>query len=124
MEEEYRKIEWEKDDVIAFLGTEIKQAGLTVEKLNQSIRYDRWGQDLTNSFAQQIKINNNTIITGNNPQHHSKWFDEGIDCKIMRAYDTKGWRKGKIRVKLNIEFELWEERENESESPLDNFREN
>ena len=40
----------------------------------------------------------------------------------MRAYDAKGWRKGKIRIQLNIEFELWEETE-ESDSPLDNFRE-
>ena len=54
---------------------------------------------------------------------NSKWFEDGVDCQIMRAHDAKGWRQGKIRVKLNIEIELWEDNE-ESQSPLDNFRDN
>jgi hypothetical protein len=123
-QEQYRKIEWEDDDVIAFSQADMKNAGFILESLEESIQYDRWGQNLNQTFSNKVHINSNKIIPGNNSDRFAQWFDEGIDCKIMRAYDAKGWRNGKIRLKLNIEFELWEEREDESESPLDNFREN
>ncbi|MFB6276775.1 MAG: KGK domain-containing protein [Halothece sp.] len=123
-QEQYRKIEWEEDDVIAFSQADIKNAGFILESLEESIQYDRWGQNLTQNLSSNLNIDGRKIVQGNNSDRFVQWFDEGIDCKIMRAYDAKGWRNGKIRLKLNIEFELWEEREDESESPLDHFRDN
>ncbi len=32
-----------------------------------------------------------------------KWFQEGKDCEILRI-GAKGWQKGKIRLKLTVEF--------------------
>lgn len=32
-----------------------------------------------------------------------KWFDEGVDCEVLKLY-SKGWQKGKIRIKVSLEF--------------------
>ena len=122
MEEQYKKVEWGEEDVIAFRGDQLKKSKLILESLKHSIRYDSWGKELTQTFSTKLNINSKNVIFGNNSEPFSKWFEDGVDCKIMRAYDSKGWRKGKIRVKLTVEFELWEETD-ESDSPLDNFRE-
>lgn len=119
MEEQYRKIEWQEDDVIAFYDDQVRKADLTLENLKKSVQYKNWGQNLNQNLSSNLKLDSSKIILGNNPNRFSQWFEEGVECEIMRAYDTKGWRKGKIRVKLNIEFELWEEAE---DSPLDSFR--
>ncbi|QDZ39435.1 hypothetical protein FRE64_05555 [Euhalothece natronophila Z-M001] len=121
MEEQYRKIEWQEDDVIGFYDDQVRKADSTLESLKESIQYNNWGQNLNDKFSHNLRLNNIKIIPGDSLNRFSQWFEEGVDCEIMRAYDTKGWRRGKIRVKLNIEFELWEETE-EADSPLDNFR--
>ena len=126
MEEKYKKIEWGEEDVISFPNNEVRKARLTLENLKRSVVYDRWGSIVNQNFASRLKITNNLTSPSNKTgvlSGFSQWFEDGIDCKIMRAYDAKGWRNGKIRVKLNVEFELWEETD-ESDSPLDSFREN
>ncbi len=122
MEEQYKKIEWSEEDVIAFPEDQVRKAGLAFNKLKESVKYDRWGQNLHQNFSINLNINSSKIIPSNHPERFYQWFEDGVDCQIMRAYDSKGWRKGKIRVKLTVEFELWEETD-ESDSPLDNFRE-
>ena len=122
MKEQYKKVGWGDDDVISFLDNQIRKTSFVLEKLKNSVKYSNWGRDLNNAFGSNLNVNSQHLIQGNNNDRFSQWFEEGIDCKIMRVNDTKGWRKGKIRVKLTIEFELWEETE-ESDSPLDNFRE-
>lgn len=56
-----------------------------------------------------------------------KWFGEGVDCELLKL-GAKGWQKGKLRVKLTVEFcpeqpEIEESQtNNQSESPLDDIR--
>lgn len=118
MEKQSKKIEWNEDDVIAFSNDYVRKVSLVLKQLKESIQYNQWGQNLNNQFSSKLNLSGIKIVPKNNYQ---QWFEEGIECQIMRASDTKGWRKGKIRVKLNIEFELLEETE-ESDSPLDHFR--
>ncbi|GET42165.1 KGK domain-containing protein [Microseira wollei] len=32
-----------------------------------------------------------------------KWFDDGLDCEILRP-GAKGWQKGRVRIKVTLEF--------------------
>ena len=58
------------------------------------------------------------------------WFGEGKDCEILRI-GANGWQKGKLRIKVSMEFcpdepEVEETVANEeivpTESPLDDLR--
>lgn len=59
------------------------------------------------------------------------WFNKGIDCEVMSL--SKGWQKGKIRIKVTLEFcpnepEIEEPdainhtKNNQVKSPLDDIR--
>jgi hypothetical protein len=46
----------------------------------------------------------NTLASrGGIPSDDRAWFDQGIDCEILRP-DAKGWRKGKLRIRIALEF--------------------
>lgn len=47
------------------------------------------------------------------------WFEEGINCEALELGD-KAWRKGKIKIKVSIEFHPDEPQA--PDSPLDDFR--
>ncbi|MBD2119438.1 KGK domain-containing protein [Trichocoleus sp. FACHB-262] len=47
------------------------------------------------------------------------WFGNGIDCEVLELGD-KAWRKGKIKIKVSIEFHPDESEA--TESPLDDIR--
>ena len=47
------------------------------------------------------------------------WFDNGISCEVLELGD-KAWRKGKIKIKVNIEFHPDEP--GMTDSPLDDIR--
>lgn len=40
---------------------------------------------------------------GGIPFDRTNWFTQGVDCEILRP-DSKGWQKGKIRIKISLEF--------------------
>ena len=55
------------------------------------------------------------------------WLDDGMDCEILKI-GAKGWQKGKIRIRVSVEF-IPDEPEIEQtpeitqpESPLDDIR--
>jgi hypothetical protein len=47
------------------------------------------------------------------------WFGDGINCEVLELGDT-AWRKGRIKIKVSIEFQPDEPQS--LESPLDDFR--
>ncbi|AKG24295.1 KGK domain-containing protein [Calothrix sp. 336/3] len=53
----------------------------------------------------------------------SSWFNEGMECELL--VPGKKWQKGKVRIKISLEFapdELEIEETPESESPLEDIR--
>lgn len=52
-------------------------------------------------------------------QDNTLWFKEGINAEILRV-NSKGWQKGKIKIKVTVEFEPDEPEQ--PESPLDDIR--
>ena len=119
MEEKYRKIEWEEDDVISFSEQTVIKLSEIFKSMEESIKDSTIGNTFRDKLDKKMRISKNSTIPQSS--NSNQWLEDGVDCEIMRADDAKGWRTGKIRVKLNIEFELWEETE-EADSPLDNFR--
>lgn len=68
----------------------------------------------------------------NDAQKFEKWLGEGINCEILK-FGAKGWQKGKVRIKVTLEFcpdqpEIEETPTNNNleinqiESPLDDIR--
>lgn len=47
------------------------------------------------------------------------WFGDGINCEVLELGD-KAWRKGKVRIKVSIEFHPDESEV--ADSPLDDIR--
>lgn len=54
-------------------------------------------------------------------RYNSSWFSEGVDCRILKA-GSSGWQKGKLKLKVTIEFIPDELEITEYESPLDDIR--
>ena len=52
-------------------------------------------------------------------RNSKQWFLHGEECEILKA-GSKGWQKGKLKVKVTLEF-IPDEPE-ETKSPLDDVR--
>lgn len=50
-----------------------------------------------------------------------KWIDDGLDCEVLHIRG-EGWQKGKIRIKVAIEFVPDEPIPQPASSPLDDIR--
>ena len=62
---------------------------------------------------------------GGIPNTYSKsfpynWINQGINCEILK--EKQGWKKGKVRIKISLEFCPDEPEIKENESPLDQIR--
>ncbi|NEU72786.1 KGK domain protein [Hassallia byssoidea VB512170] len=53
--------------------------------------------------------------------HGKDWLGDGIDCEILKI-GAKGWQKGKIKIRVSVEFCPDEPEITEPESPLDDIR--
>ena len=56
-----------------------------------------------------------------NAQQMEKWFSKGIDCEILKL-GAKGWQKGKVRIRVSLEFCPDEPETSQPESPLNDIR--
>ena len=54
-------------------------------------------------------------------QTNTDWFTEGVDCQVLKA-GSDGWKKGKLKLKVTIEFIPDEPEISEYQSPLDEIR--
>lgn len=61
------------------------------------------------------------IEENNYYKKRKKLLDEGLDCEIL-SLGAKKWRKGKLRIKVVVEFCPDEPEKVEPESPLDDIR--
>jgi hypothetical protein len=106
------------DDALSF-----GRAMLKVEKLKETVNrvlpeYGL-GETLNKSLIeQQLTID---VNFDQNRQRFSydKWFGEGIDCEILRV-GAQGWKKGKIKLKLNVTIEFCPDEPEVQETPENN----
>ncbi|MCT7979406.1 hypothetical protein NG792_16960 [Laspinema sp. C3] len=50
-----------------------------------------------------IKVMKNSVIGSNLNGHTVKWFGEGADVEVLK-YGSQGWKKGKMRITISLEF--------------------
>jgi KGK domain len=133
MEDKFNFHNCGNDDALSF-----GDAMLKVEKLKETVNRvlpeDALGQRLGELLSQQKLYIDVGLNTDQQTRAYEKWFGEGIDCEILRV-GAQGWKKGKMKLKLNVtlEFcpdepeveEIPENNESETsqpESPLDDLR--
>lgn len=106
------------DDALSF-----DNAMLKVEKLKETVNkvlpeYEL-GETLNKSLREQnLRIN----IPHNDFRQrlsYEEWFGEGIDCEILRV-GAQGWKKGKIKLKLNVTIEFCPDEPEVEETPENN----
>ncbi|GBF78668.1 KGK domain-containing protein [Aphanothece sacrum] len=101
------------DDVIAF-------------SLNSMYKTSRFKQEfksflLTHLCRQLLEFFEKNGIKDTYPEKKNDWLQEGKSCEILNV-GSNGWKKGKIRLKITLEFIPDEPEINQMESPLDDIR--
>jgi|GEM_PF-2432529 len=38
------------------------------------------------------------------PIHSTKWLESGVECKLLEASSSSGWLKGKLKLRMSMEF--------------------
>jgi hypothetical protein len=76
-------------------------------------------------------LRNNLNSRGGIPGDLTQWYIQGVDCELLKP--GKGWKKGKIKINISLEFSPDEPEieeipvnnqvnTNQPESPLDDIR--
>ncbi|WP_254567081.1 KGK domain-containing protein [Oscillatoria sp. HE19RPO] len=117
------KVETLKDDEVV----SVPQANQRIPILNHPMI--KFG-DLRQALTKVIKTH--FLGIGSDADEKLKWLGEGVDVEILK-YGSPGWKKGKVRIKISLEFcsdepeyeEIAARNKGESselESPLDEIR--
>ena len=112
------------DDVIAFSADSMCKISRLKELIKNCV-----SSNLSNQLVEYLEkagMKNLKIYSRSNGSTKSyltnnKWLTEGKDCEILQV-GSNGWKKGKIRLKVSLEFIPDEPEINEIESPLDDIR--
>jgi hypothetical protein len=132
MEDRFKPLDCNDDDVLSF-GDATFKVGILRKAVHKSFGNDL-GYSLTSqlSNSQGVRIDSTILAPQGMNQPYARWFGDGIDCEILNL-GSKSWKKGKVRIKVSVEFYA-EEPEvsetpasdgleiNEPESPLDDLR--
>ncbi|MHC5719254.1 MAG: KGK domain-containing protein [Nostoc sp.] len=121
MEDGFKAIECNDGDVLDFGGNTYK-----VAKLKQAM-------DTSSNSTLELTLNQELTRQGVRIKQspNVNWFQKGIDCEIL-TLGSQSWKKGKVKLKICVEFYVDEEdvqitNSNNSEitepdSPLDDLR--
>jgi KGK domain len=90
------------DDVIAF-GDAMFRSGKLKKAIDQSFD-GSVGRAIDQKLRQNgLEIPIRMIGSTRLANEHCQWFEEGINCEILDL-STRRWCKGKVRVKVAVEF--------------------
>lgn len=124
MEDRFKQLDSEfehKDTVLSFLPSSMFKVSEFMLAAIQA--YKNYGLDV---------LRNTLKPRGGIPGDSSTWFSQGVACEILSPKNN-GWRKGKVRIKVTLEFcpdepEIEETDAinkteiNQAKSPLDDIR--
>ena len=87
------------DDVISFKsGDYTIRIGNILKKI-----FNRFENHRRSLHFENILINQDAEIKTSSVYNQHQWFEEGEECELLSVGDS-GWRKGRLRISLNIEF--------------------
>ena len=110
------------DDVIEFAPHNLVKTGRIRDEIRIFFSYTI--EDLLkNTCLEKLNIKVPTTTNKNySPQSFpDKFLGEGVRCQLFKRGSTD-WQKGKIKVRVSVEFEPDEPEIKESPSPLDDIR--
>ena len=108
----------DNDDAVSFGGAMLKIETLK-KTVNEVLPENGLGQTLNSSLSKQ-KLDIDVGLTTDQTRYlYEKWFGEGIDCEILRVGD-QGWKKGKMKLKLNVTIEFCPDEPEREETPENN----
>ncbi|MEH1946725.1 MAG: KGK domain-containing protein, partial [Nostoc sp.] len=100
MQDEFKQIECNDGDVLDF-GDNIYK----IAKFKQAI-------DTSSNYALECTLNQELsrqkIHIKQSQDANLNWFKEGIDCEIL-TLGSPSWKKGKVKIKISVEFYIEEE---------------
>ena len=102
-----------RDDDILEQQEKLFKVGKVKSALQSS--FDR---DIPNSLTNHLT---NQQVQLSVPSKPTDWFAEGVDCQILKA-GSDGWKKGKLKIRVIVEFNPDEPEILEYQSPLDEIR--
>lgn len=112
MEENFNLENFSDNDAFSFSSGMYK--GQTIREKIEQFFLKECAENLYNRL-QNAGVNINPGVV-NKIRIYSNWFEQGIDCEVLKIA-SPDWQKGKLRIKITIEFEP-----DEIESPLDPIR--
>jgi KGK domain len=113
MNDEFKPLNCNDDDVLAS-GNNTYKIGKFKKAVNESFTL------LGHKFSEQLNSKGVHVKSNN----FDMWFKQGVDCEILNL-GSKTWKKGKVKITINVEFYAEEEKNpeiTEPESPLDDIR--
>ncbi len=132
MEDNYYLQDCTDDDVLSF-GEDTYKIGKFKKAINGAFG-NNLGHQLNGQLGsyQGIKIDGSILAPKEVNEPYARWFRDGIDCEILNL-GSKSWKKGKVRIKVSVEFYVEEQEDSEilksdtleispPESPLDDLR--
>ncbi|MEB3178429.1 MAG: KGK domain-containing protein [Nostocaceae cyanobacterium] len=100
------------DDVLAFSSNHMFKIGL----LKTAVSYA-----FTDKYQVSSILSSALSEKGVHIHETIKVFAEGKDCEILKI-GAKGWQKGKLRIRVSVDFIPDEPETSQPESPLDDLR--
>jgi hypothetical protein len=131
MESKFQILEFNDDDVLSFEDDTFK-IGRFRRAIHQAFNHGIGSAISNNLSGLGVKIQDRVLIPTGKHQDYQRWFTEGINCDLLKLGYPK-WKKGKVRIKVSVEFYVEEQDEveadnsdrsqiNQLESPLDDLR--
>lgn len=121
MEDGFKPIECNDGDVLNFGDNTYK-----IAKFKQAINTS---SNSTLEFTLNQELSRQGVKIKQSP--NVNWFQKGIDCEIL-ILGSQSWKKGKVKIKISVEFYAEEEdvqitdsnnsEISEPDSPLDDLR--
>ncbi|MEG4861831.1 MULTISPECIES: KGK domain-containing protein [unclassified Microcoleus] len=106
------------EDALSFGNAMLKVEKLK-ETVNEVLPENGLGQTL-NKLLREQNLNIDIPFDARQKRLSSEnWFGEGIDCEILRV-GAQGWKKGKIKLKLNVTIEFCPDEPEVEETPENN----
>ncbi|MEG4071954.1 KGK domain-containing protein [Microcoleus sp. Pol14C2] len=105
------------DDALSF-GNAMLKVGKLKETVNQVLPENGLGQTLIQLLSQK-QLNIDVGSKTHRYVAYENWFGKGIDCEILRV-GAQGWKKGKIKLKLNVTIEFCPDEPEVEETPENN----
>lgn len=130
MEDSFYLSDCGDDDVLSF-GDDMFKAGKFRKAVNKSFN-SKMGDTLSSELRSEgVQIEQKILQPNGSSEDYLRWFGKGINCEILNL-GSKSWKKGKVRIKVSVEFyEAQEAVEtpssdkpeiNQPKSPLDDIR--